>query len=278
MLQKLRDLYDNDSLPNLLLYGNNLVGKKTLLEELLIYIYKTNENIENNTLILNCSLGKGNIKFIRENLRFFANTITHKNITNFKSIILLNADSLTLDAQSALRRSIEIYNHTKFFIVTANKSKIIKPILSRFSEIYCNDRNMELINKSIKYNNSNSNSNSTKFNNKLSLLIKILDSKLETLKNENANANENANESNNDYNINVLLLDYSSLIYNKGISANNLLDYFTARSNFKTDYNKFLFFFNIYKREIRVEEYLIYIILYFYSNALVIDFSALNAN
>jgi DNA polymerase III delta prime subunit len=281
MLQKLRDLYDNDSLPNLLLYGNNLVGKKTLLEELLIYIYKTNENIENNTLILNCSLGKGNIKFIRENLRFFANTITHKNITNFKSIILLNADSLTLDAQSALRRSIEIYNHTKFFIVTANKSKIIKPILSRFSEIYCNDRNMELINKSIKYNNSNSNSNSNsnKFNNKLSLLIKNLDSKLEVIKHEYANVNEyaNANESNNDYNKNVLLLDYSSLIYNKGISANNLLDYFTARSNFKTDYNKFLFFFNIYKREIRVEEYLIYIILYFYSNELVIDFSALNA-
>ena len=277
MLQKLRDLYDNDSLPNLLLYGNNLVGKKTLLEQLLIYIYKTNENIENNTLILNCSLGKGNIKFIRENLRFFANTITHKNITNFKSIILLNADSLTLDAQSALRRSIEIYNHTKFFIVTANKSKIIKPILSRFSEIYCNDRNMDIINKSFKYNsNSNSNSNSNKINNKLSLIIKNLDNKLETLKNDTANANENGNA--NDYKKNVLLLEHSSLIYNKGLSANNLLDYFTAKSNFKTDYYKFLFFFNIYKREIRVEEYLIYIILYFYSNAIVIDFSALNSN
>jgi DNA polymerase III delta prime subunit len=277
MLQKLRDLYDNDSLPNLLLYGNNLVGKKTLLEQLLIYIYKTNENIENNTLILNCSLGKGNIKFIRENLRFFANTITHKNITNFKSIILLNADSLTLDAQSALRRSIEIYNHTKFFIVTANKSKIIKPILSRFSEIYCNDRNMDIINKSFKYNsNSNSNSNSNKINNKLSLIIKNLDNKLETLKNDTANANENGNA--NDYKKNVLLLEHSSLIYNKGLSANNLLDYFTAKSNFKTDYYKFLFFFNIYKREIRVEEYLIYIILYFYSNAVVIDFSALNSN
>jgi DNA polymerase III delta prime subunit len=278
MLQKLRDLYDKDSLPNLLLYGNNLVGKKTLLEELLIYIYKTNENIENNTLILNCSLGKGNIKFIRENLRFFANTITHKNITNFKSIILLNADSLTLDAQSALRRSIEIYNHTKFFIVTANKSKIIKPILSRFSEIYCNDRNMDIINKSFKYN---SNSNSNKINNKLSLIIKNLDSKLETLKNENANAN-NANNANNakdnDYKKNILLLEHSSLIYNKGLSANNLLDYFTAKSNFKTDYYKFLFFFNIYKREIRVEEYLIYIILYFYSNPVVIDFSTLNSN
>jgi DNA polymerase III delta prime subunit len=270
MLQKLRDLYDNDSLPNLLLYGNNLVGKKTLLEQLLIYIYKSNENIENNTLILNCSLGKGNIKFIRENLRFFANTITHKNITNFKSIILLNADSLTLDAQSALRRSIEIYNHTKFFIVTANKSKIIKPILSRFSEIYCNDRNMDIINKSLNSNSNSNNSNSNKINNKLSLIIKNLDSKLETLKNDY--------DKDNNYKKNVLLLEHSSLIYNKGLSANNLLDYFTAKSNFKTDYYKFLFFFNIYKREIRVEEYLIYIILYFYSNAVVIDFSTLNSN
>jgi DNA polymerase III delta prime subunit len=265
MLQKLRDLYDNDSLPNLLLYGNNLVGKKTLLEELLIYIYKSNENIENNTLILNCSLGKGNIKFIRENLRFFANTITHKNITNFKSIILLNADSLTLDAQSALRRSIEIYNHTKFFIVTANKSKIIKPILSRFSEIYCNEKNMNYANSANSVNNGN---NGNKINNKVLLIIKNLDVKLEALKNDNSN----------DYEKNILLLEYSSLIYNKGISANNLLDYFTIKSNFKTDYYKFLFFFNIYKREIRVEEYLIYIVLYFYSNNCNIDFSILNAN
>ena len=263
MLQKLQELYTNDSLPNLLLYGNNLVGKKTLLEELLMYIYKCNENIENNTLILNCSLGKGNIKFIRENLRFFANTITHKNITNFKSIILLNADSLTLDAQSALRRSIEIYNHTKFFIVTANKSKIIKPILSRFSEIYCNEKNMNIIYKSLKKNNINYNT-TNKFNNKLQLIIKNLDVKLQDIS--------------NNYIKNVLLLEYSSSIYNKGISANNLLDYFTAKSNFKTDYNKFLFFFNIYKRELRVEEYLIYIVLYFYSNNCVIDFSILNAN
>ena len=263
MLQKLQELYTNDSLPNLLLYGNNLVGKKTLLEELLMYIYKSNENIENNTLILNCSLGKGNIKFIRENLRFFANTITHKNITNFKSIILLNADSLTLDAQSALRRSIEIYNHTKFFIVTANKSKIIKPILSRFSEIYCNEKNMNIIYKSLKKNNINYNT-TNKFNNKLQLIIKNLDVKLQDIS--------------NNYIKNVLLLEYSSSIYNKGISANNLLDYFTSKSNFKTDYNKFLFFFNIYKRELRVEEYLIYIVLYFYSNNCVIDFSLLNAN
>ena len=258
MLQNLKELHDKNNLPNLLLYGNNLIGKKTLLEQLLLYIYQNYKNIENNTLILNCSLGKGNIKFIRENLRFFANTIIHKNITNFKSIVLLNADSLTLDAQSALRRSIEIYNNTKFFIVTANKSKIIKPILSRFCEIFCNTNNMSSIYKSLTTNNNN---NNIKFNNKLALIIKNLDISIKDLSNNFKND---------------ILINYSSLIYNKGISANNLLEYFTNSSNFKSDFSKFVFFFDIYKKEIRCEEYLIFIILYFYNNNCTIDFSIFN--
>ena len=256
MLQNLKELHDKNNLPNLLLYGNNLIGKKTLLEQLLLYIYKNYKNIENNTLILNCSLGKGNIKFIRDNLRFFANTIINKNITNFKSIVLLNADSLTLDAQSALRRSIEIYSNTKFFIVTANKSKIIRPILSRFCEIFCNISNMNSIYKSLTVTNNNN-----KVNNKLSVLIKKLNNAMKTI----------TNGSEND-----LLINYSSLIYNKGISANNLLEYFTNCSNFKSDYSKFVFFFDIYKKEIRCEEFLIFIILYFYNNNCAINFSIFN--
>jgi DNA polymerase III delta prime subunit len=257
MLQNLKELHDKNNLPNLLLYGNNLIGKKTLLEQLLLYIYKNYKNIENNTLILNCSLGKGNIKFIRDNLRFFANTIIHKNITNFKSIVLLNADSLTLDAQSALRRSIEIYSNTKFFIVTANKSKIIRPILSRFCEIFCNSSNMNIIYKSLTVINNTNN----KCNNKLTVIMKKLNNAMTTT----------TNSSEND-----LLINYSSLIYNKGISANNLLEHFTNCSNFKSDYSKFVFFFDIYKKEIRCEEFLIFIILYFYNNNCAIDFSIFN--
>jgi len=257
MLQNLKELHDKNNLPNLLLYGNNLIGKKTLLEQLLLYIYKNYKNIENNTLILNCSLGKGNIKFIRDNLRFFANTIIHKNITNFKSIVLLNADSLTLDAQSALRRSIEIYSNTRFFIVTANKSKIIRPILSRFCEIFCNINNLNIIYKSLAVNNSSNN----KFNNKLAIIIKNLDNAMKDL---NGNSK------------NILLINCSSLIYNKGISANNLLEYFTNSSNFKSDFFKFVFFFDIYKKEIRCEEFLIFILLYFYNNNCTIDFSIFN--
>jgi hypothetical protein len=59
----------------------------------------------------------------------------------FKIIVLQNADKLTIDAQSALRRSIEIYsNNTRFFIIVENIQKILNPILSRFCEIYVPER------------------------------------------------------------------------------------------------------------------------------------------
>lgn len=273
MLKYLKDLHDKNILPNILLYGNNLIGKKTLLEKLLLYIYKTHENIENNTLILNCSLGKGNIKFIRENMKFFANTITHKEINNFKCIILLNADNLTLDAQSALRRSIEIYNHTKFFIVTDNKSKIIKPILSRFSEIYCNEKNMDSIYSSLNKLNNNLTSN---FYNKINNIIKEFECKKNILYNDISNNSENNIKLNIQNSIIKLIIEYTSIIFNKGISANNLIDYFKNKNNFKSNYSKFLFFFEIYKKEIRVEEFLILIVLYFYEFNCNIDFSLFN--
>jgi hypothetical protein len=56
---------------------------------------------------------------------------------SFKTIVLFNADSLTIDAQSALRRCIELFSYnTRFFIVVENKEKLLNPILSRFCEIY----------------------------------------------------------------------------------------------------------------------------------------------
>jgi DNA polymerase III delta prime subunit len=88
-------------------------------------------------MYVNCSQGKG-IKFIRDELKFFAKTHINSNGGNtFKSIVLLNADKLTMDAQSALRRCIELFSHnTRFFIVAEDKYNLMKPILSRFCEIY----------------------------------------------------------------------------------------------------------------------------------------------
>ena len=130
---------ESNNIPNIIFYGDNLTCKKTILYNFLKLIYFNNDNIIKNSLIINCSYGKGNIKFIRDNLKYFANSSIINN--NFKSIILLNADKLTIDAQSALRRCIELYNHnTRFFIVVEDKNKILKPILSRFSEFYCNKK------------------------------------------------------------------------------------------------------------------------------------------
>jgi hypothetical protein len=88
-------------------------------------------------MMVNCSHGKG-IKFIREELKFFARANIQSNAgVKFKTIVLLNADTLTNDAQSALRRCIELFSSTtRFFIVVENKHKLLNPILSRFCEIY----------------------------------------------------------------------------------------------------------------------------------------------
>jgi len=89
--------------------------------------------MKNYVMNVNCAHGKG-IKFIRDDLKFFARTnIDLQDGNIFKSIILLNADKLTIDAQSALRRCIELFSHsTRFFIVVDDKYKLLKPILSRF--------------------------------------------------------------------------------------------------------------------------------------------------
>jgi len=45
-----------------------------------------------------------------------------------------------MDAQSALRRCIELFSHnTRFFIIVEDKYKLLKPILSRFCEIYVHE-------------------------------------------------------------------------------------------------------------------------------------------
>ena len=88
-------------------------------------------------MYVNCSHGKG-IKFIRDELKFFAKTHINSNGGDiFKSIVLLNGDNLTMDAQSALRRCIELFSYnTRFFIIIEDKNKLLNPILSRFCEIY----------------------------------------------------------------------------------------------------------------------------------------------
>jgi DNA polymerase III delta prime subunit len=136
--EKLNYFHEIHKIPNIIFHGPTGSGKRTIVNDFIHKIYDDDrEKIKSFVMYVNCSHGKG-IKFIRDELKFFAKTHINSNGGNvFKSIILLNADKLTMDAQSALRRCIELFSHnTRFFIVAQDKYNLMKPILSRFCEIY----------------------------------------------------------------------------------------------------------------------------------------------
>jgi len=135
---KLDFFISSKKIPNIIFHGSSGSGKRTITDNFLYKIYDGNrEKMKKQIMTVECSHGKG-IKFIREDLKFFAKSHIQSNQgANFKSIVLLNADSLTIDAQSALRRCIELFSHnTRFFIVVENRERLLNPILSRFCEIY----------------------------------------------------------------------------------------------------------------------------------------------
>ena len=93
-------------------------------------------------LELNASDDRG-IQAIREKVKTFAQKIVtkleSKSLADFQIIILDEADLLTTDAQSALRRIIEDNsNQTRFCIICNYVSKIIDPIVSRCAKFRFN--------------------------------------------------------------------------------------------------------------------------------------------
>ena len=124
---KLNTFLKDNKVPNIIFHGPSGGGKHEIVRKFINNIYNNDNNlIKKYVLMVNCAHGKG-IKFIREDLKFFAKAHIniHKN-KMFKSIILSNADKLTIDGQSALRRSIELFSHnTRFFIIIEDKYKLL---------------------------------------------------------------------------------------------------------------------------------------------------------
>ena len=161
IVEKLDYFYQTNRIPHIIFHGSSGSGKRTIVDNFVLKIYQSDKKkIKTNVMFVNCAHGKG-IKFIREELKFFAKTNIHlcsnapvsaaaagaaqppQTGVMFKTIILLNADFLTIDAQSALRRCIELFSYnTRFFIIVENKQKLLNPILSRFCEIYVPDANL----------------------------------------------------------------------------------------------------------------------------------------
>ena len=108
------------------------------------------EGWKNNFIELNASDERG-IDIIRHKVKDFAR-MAPLGGADFKVIFLDEADALTNDAQSALRRTMERYSATTRFILSCNySSKIIEPIQSRCAVYRFRALSGEAIAKRISY-------------------------------------------------------------------------------------------------------------------------------
>lgn len=116
-------------LPHLLFSGSAGVGKTTLALCLARQIL--GESWKEYTLELNASDERG-INMVRERVKKFSRFAGLDTKIPFKLIILDEADEMTSDAQTALRRIIEdTARYCRFILIANNVSKIIEPIQSR---------------------------------------------------------------------------------------------------------------------------------------------------
>ena len=244
---KLKYFLESEKIPNIIFHGPNGSGKRTLVKEFINKIYNYDKEIQKQYVInVNCAHGKG-IKFVREELKFFAKThINFKSSRHFKTIIMCNADKLTIDAQSALRRCIELFSHTtRFFIIVEDRYKLLRPILSRFCEIFVPEPIIN--NKSINLH-------------KYVLNQCFIDNKLKT---KNINWLKKYID-----NLKILnykdLLKISEFLYEKGYSGLDIMFYIENSSmNDEKKYQLLLAFHKI-KKEFRNEKLLILTMLNYF--------------
>ena len=128
IVKRIKAFVSHKNLPHLMFAGPPGVGKTSTALVIAKQLY--GENWRQNIIELNASDERG-IDVIRTKVKDFARTKALGEVP-FKICILDESDSLTKEAQQALRRTMENYTSTCRFVLLANySSKIIEPIQSR---------------------------------------------------------------------------------------------------------------------------------------------------
>lgn len=141
IINTLTNIISNKKIPHMIFYGPPGTGKTTTILACAKQIY--GEDYRNMILELNGSDERG-INVVREQIKEFSSSnymmgqllgINYKNeTTNMKLVILDEADSMTYDAQFALRRVIENHiSNTRFCLICNYLTKIIPALQSRCS-------------------------------------------------------------------------------------------------------------------------------------------------
>tara|TARA_Y100000310_G_scaffold279647_1_gene298893 strand:- start:645 stop:1595 length:951 start_codon:yes stop_codon:yes gene_type:complete len=128
IVARVQAFVETKNMPHLLLAGPAGVGKSSMA--LVVAKELFGETWKHNFLELNASDERG-IDVVRHTIKEFAKVRSLGNVP-FKIIFLDECDSLTKEAQQALRRTMENFVSTTRFILSCNySSKIIDPIQSR---------------------------------------------------------------------------------------------------------------------------------------------------